>query len=371
MTELHALLRATRLIWPPAFWPAHDRAIWERARLGQGPLEEDSPAFRWRAPTIKNTENGYGRYLAWLHKEGLLVEDEEVEQRITKKRVASYRTLLNATISPVSAAMMIGTLSMAARALSPETDWSWLIRQYGRLKRKAKSSRDKRRAMQETPVLYHFGQALMGEAQSDGRHTVGVAQRYQAGLVISLLAARPLRIRNMRMITIGKSLCWDGTRYWLKFGYTETKTAHVIDEPLPDDLAPYLEAFLRIWRPVLLRQARRYGGDPTHRRLWVDRYGAPMAEATLRSMIERYTAKQFGTAIWPHLFRDCLLTSLATDRPDLMAMSPTLLGHVSANTGEQHYNQARMLGAGKRFSANVSELRAGFLSADGGERGSL
>jgi hypothetical protein len=64
------------------------------------------------------------------------------------------------------------------------------------------------------------------------------------------------------------------------------------------------------------------------------------------------------------LFRDALLTSLATDQPGLMSISPTLLGHVSAATGQAHYNQARMLDAGKRFSANVSELCRGFLFGD-------
>ena len=91
-----------------------------------------------------------------------------------------------------------------------------------------------------------------------------------------------------------------------------------------------------------------------------------MEEPALRSLIERYTAGQFGTAVWPHLFRDCLLTSLASDQPDLMGISPTLLGHVSSETGEKHYNQARMLHAGKHFAANVAELREGFLSVDRG-----
>jgi integrase/recombinase XerD len=267
---------------------------------------------------------------------------------------------------------MIATLTLAAQAISPETNWSWLSRRAGRLKRTAKPSRDKRAAMQSTLVLYRLGQKLMQTADPDGSMGVRAAQRYQAGLVISLLAARPLRIRNFQAITIGTSLLWHGARYWLKFSSRETKTAYAIDEPLPDDLVPYLETFLRTWRPVLLRQAKRYAGDPTHRRLWVDRYGAPMAEATLRSMIERYTAAQFGTAIYPHLFRDCLLTSLATDRPDLMSISPTLLGHTTAATGQQHYNQARAVDAGRRFAAHISALRAEFLSSnrnDQGDRG--
>ena len=70
-----------------------------------------------------------------------------------------------------------------------------------------------------------------------GRHCVT-----SRGLVIALLVARPLRIRNFQAITIGKSLRWDGARYWLTFGPEETKTGGPINEPIPDDLIPYLEA---------------------------------------------------------------------------------------------------------------------------------
>ena len=116
---------------------------------------------------------------------------------------------------------------------------------------------------------------------------MAAAQRYQAGLIIALLAARPLRIRNFQTLTIGGSLKWDQTRYWLTFGIEETKMQSAIDEPLPDNLHPYLEAFLKIWRPVLLRRARKFGGVSIHRRLWVDIRGKPMMESTLRSLIER------------------------------------------------------------------------------------
>jgi hypothetical protein len=104
-------------------------------------------------------------------------------------------------------------------------------------------------------------------------------------------------------------------------------------------------------------------------RLWFDVYGNPMKESTLRTLIEWHTRKEFGTAVWPHLFRHALLTSLATDQPDLMSISPTLLGHVSSDTGKEYYNHARMVNAGKRFSTNVSDLREGFLSVDRGDQG--
>ena len=93
-----------------------------------------------------------------------------------------------------------------------------------------------------------------------------------------------------------------------------------------------------------------------------------MREATLRDLIKRYTRKEFGAAVWPHLFRDCLLTSVAIDQPDLMRISATLLGHASSSTGEKHYNQARMLDASRRYGMTIFKLRQALLMTPTAER---
>ena len=94
-----------------------------------------------------------------------------------------------------------------------------------------------------------------------------------------------------------------------------------------------------------------------------------MKESTLRSLINRYTQKEFGTAVWPHLFRDCLLTSMAVDQPDMMRIGATLLGHASSRTGEKHYNQARMLDASRRYGSTILELREALLAVPEGDQG--
>jgi integrase/recombinase XerD len=358
--------RQRRLIWLLWMWPERDRSDWIAAGAGTGDAGGDNPAARWSDRTIKKCHDGYGRYLSWLHRTDLLVEDEIVTERVTGDRVPDYVAFLKLSLSSASVGMMVGSLCSAAQALSPNTDWSWLRRRASRLKLRATPSRDKRNAIQHTVDLYRLGKHMMETAVQGKSARVRAAQRYQAGLVIALLAARPLRIRNYQTITIGESLRWDGRTYWLSFDAGDTKTGGPIDEPVPEDLIPYLEAFLRGWRPILARQANKFGGEPAHRRLWVDVRGNPMRESTLRVLIEWHTKKAYGTAVWPHLFRDALLTSLATDQPGLISISPTLLGHVSPATGQTHYNQARMLDASRRFSASVSDLREGFLSAEGG-----
>jgi hypothetical protein len=49
-------------------------------------------------------------------------------------------------------------------------------------------------------VLYRFGKQVTETADQSKKNIS--AQRYQSGLIIALLAARPLRIRNFQAITL-------------------------------------------------------------------------------------------------------------------------------------------------------------------------
>ena len=49
-------------------------------------------------------------------------------------------------------------------------------------------------------------------------------------------------------------------------------------------------------------------------------------------------------------------------------MSTTLLGHASTRTGEQHYNQARMIDASRRYGTAIAAIREAMLPPpDAGE----
>jgi hypothetical protein len=94
--------RASLLIWPAPLWPANDRFIWDRAHSGKGPEGRDNPAMRWGKRTTQKNEDAYGRYLAWLHREGMLIEVEAVTDRITRERITRYVATLKTRLSPVS-----------------------------------------------------------------------------------------------------------------------------------------------------------------------------------------------------------------------------------------------------------------------------
>jgi integrase len=65
----------------------------------------------------------------------------------------------------------------------------------------------------------------------------------------------------------------------------------------------------------------------------------------------------FGRPINPHLFRDCLATSIAIHDPDNVRMAAALLGHRSFATTERHYNLARTLQAARSYQHVIGAAR--------------
>jgi integrase len=200
----------------------------------------------------------------------------------------------------------------------------------------------------------------MDSAQLRTGQPLRAAFTYQQGLMIALLAVRPLRISNFTALELGRTLLPDGGGYSIVFNPNELKVAQNgdLNEPFPKELLPYLGQFLSIYRPRLLRQGTPQQSNPLPSRLWIDRFGAPMGEAALRTNIKTVTKRAFGTALWPHLFRDCLVTSVAIEHPEMVHIASVMLGHKSFKTMQDHYNQAKMFESAAKYSETMSELRS-------------
>jgi integrase len=349
---------------PTADWPVTDRNLWEATLAGHGEDGDDNPATNWRPRTIEKNTDGFGRYLSFLARHGELLPNECGATRITPDRIKAYVTEMKETVSSVSTGMYTGALVAAATAFSPSTDWGWLTLRASRLKHRAKPSRDKQPAMRSVTELYDLGICLMEDAKTRTGQPIRTALAYERGLMIALLAARPLRIRNFQALELGTSLRPSGDGYVIVFGADEMKMEKGgdLNEPFPESLLPYFELFLKTYRPVLLRLGCPEQARPSTNRLWIDRYGAAMDEPAMRLNIKMATEKAFGTAVWPHLFRDCLITSLAIEQPELMRIGSVVLGHSSFETAQKHYNQAKMLEAGRRYTRSMMEIRAEMIS---------
>jgi len=339
---------------PVAEWPAPDQAAWATALVAGNPFEPGGLAARWAPATRWMVANGYGLWLTWLTDRGWLDLQQPPEVRITKERVAAYVAGLKPGRSPFTVQARVQQLGDALRAMAPKGDWRWILRGASRLRSRAVSVRNKRSRLRTPAELAELGDRLMAQANGS---TTAAARDYRDGLIIKLLAHRPIRARNLTAITCGQHLVCRGATWWLQFSAAETKTPQPLEFPLPANLAPQLERYLAHWRTLLLTRAGRQAAAATSA-LWISSISTPMVYASISHQVRRHTRAAFGAAINPHLFRDCAATSIAIVDPEHVHIIMDILGHSTLATSERHYNQARGLEAGRRYQGTIKALRA-------------
>jgi integrase/recombinase XerD len=150
-----------------------------------------------------------------------------------------------------------------------------------------------------------------------------VATRYRDGLLIALLIACPMQIKNLANLVIGHHLVFDGQAYGLKLSAAETKIVRPYVAPVPPELTPHIYGWLQAHRTRLQSIAARKGQVGVGGHLWLNRYGRSMRSAAIRQQIETRTEQGFGRHVWPHLFRDCAVTELVDYTPEEIGMLRT------------------------------------------------
>ena len=241
---------------------------------------------------------------------------------------------------------------MLAKGVAPERGWTWLVDMKNRLWARAKPARDKTAKIRSSDDLFGLGLSLMQSA--DGftcRYTPLAAEvRYRNGLLIAMLAARPIRLKNLAGIQIGRHLTRIDGVYWLRLEAEEVKNRKHIEVPLPEVLTVYVDRYLTKLRQRLL------GGSESNR-LWISCQGLPLSERVIYHHVTRLTEDAFGEAISPHLFRDCAATSVAIHDPEHVRIAAAILGHHGLSTTQRYYDQSRMLEAGRSFQSALIKRR--------------
>src|SRR5262249_30385802 len=146
---------------------------------------------QWSMRSRCKTQKGYGRWLDWNITRGDLVTDVPPQTRVTRERVAIYIADLQAVNSPHTVQTRLQELVDAMRVLAPVDDWRWLRTVAFRLRRQARSVRNKTIRMQSPHVLEALGLQLMTDAEIQvGWPPLKRATRFRNGLMIALLARR-------------------------------------------------------------------------------------------------------------------------------------------------------------------------------------
>jgi len=355
---------------PLCDWPDADQAMWNMVIAEGDLLDGQGPGANWAPTTTNNTRKAYGYWLHWLGTKGFLSEPvDNPLDRITPERIKSYIADMEEDAAPLTRFVYILDLLRFAEAASRCRNWQWFRRIKNRLWARATPFRDKASKIRDSSDLFELGLELMDEAPGiECRYNPLQAEvQYRDGLMIALLAARPIRLKNLTAIEIGHHLTRIDGIYWLVFDAVEVKNHRHIEVPIPEVLAPYIDAYLHHHRPRLL-----IGNVSDH--LWVSRFGDHVHGNTVRRQIKLHTEKAFGTAITPHLFRDCAATSIAIHDPEHVWITTNILGHNTLASSQKYYDQSRMLEAGRHYQSIISGLhrtlieenRGPYKSAKGG-----
>jgi integrase/recombinase XerD len=336
-------------------WPEPDRILWQAALVPGDLLDDGGSRARRSEYSNRNAVDGYGRWLSWLDRQGLLDTTGAPADRIIPTRVSAYIADLEKHNATQTLLNRLQELQAVAVVMDPYRDWSWLNRMYSRVRTRHRPARLKRSRLVPSQELFELGTDLMARAEEENT-ACARAMTYRDGLIVALLAARPLRLRNLAGLVLDRTLVARGRQWWIEFPASETKMKEVIELPWPEPLVGCLETYLARHRDVLagLRRGstRLVGGA-----LWISKTGSPMSREAIYGRITARTRDAFGRSINPHLFRDAATTTIAIDDPRHVGIAAPLLGHRSAATTEKYYNQASSVEARRSLQNFLLSLR--------------
>ena len=323
--------KGAALSWPMEQWPESDRTAWTSGCVPSDPFDDPRYGGTLRPASLAKTGHGYGRWLCFLESRGWLDPAVPAFGRVTRRRLRAYfHELRRAGNADYTIIGRFQELEMALKILAPGQDTSWVRRPDG-VSIYALLPKAKRHLMiPDSGVLFEWGLGMMnGVDPAVARDTWRTT--YRDGLLIAMLAARGRRRKPMAGLRIGKELVRSEDRYRIELTTEQVKTHKVDRFNLPERLTPYVQHYLDVIRPGLLK-----GGS--YDDLWISRRGTPLTVAGLEARIFRLSLKRFGQWFGPHRFRHAIATTLALRDPGNPGMAAAMLG-ISAAVAEEHYKR--------------------------------
>jgi integrase len=326
--------------------------MWQAVIAEGDILDGCGPGADWAPTTKDNTRKAYGYWLYWLSVTEGLDETVNPMDRITPERIAAYVKSLEGAVASSTIFTYTLDLLRLAKPVAPDKDWAWFTDIKNRLWARAKPAKNKSQRVRPSIDLFELGLDLMNNAAGiKCRYNSQASEtQYRDGLMIALLAARPLRLKNLASIEIGLHLIKVNGIYWLRFDADEVKNRKHIEVPVPEVLTPLIEQYCTIHRPILL-------GTSMSNSMWISRLSRQLSQSTIHYHIKNRTQKAFGVSLSPHLFRDCAATSVAIEDPAHVRIAMNILGHHSLATTQKYYDQSQMLAAGRTYQSALGNLR--------------
>jgi integrase len=331
-----------RLHLPFDQWPPSDRQLWEQATDDSDPFG-DAAGARLAVRSKHQYLFAWRRFLGFLQIKNSSALALPPVERLTKERVRAFAEHLAETNIPRSVAIQVDALYKTARIMLPDHDLAWLKSMKARLHSAAPLQRAGGPIITSLQIL-QAGLSLMDETapNNSGRVTLSQAISYRDGLMIALLAFAPLR-RNLASLEIGHHLTGDGDERYIVIPASEIKTRTPIEFAIPALLLPYLDVYLTVCRPRLLRR-------PPCKALWISPRGEALRYGAIGDIVSRHTSRLLGMRLTPHDARDAAATTWALADPSKIRTAGDLLSHSDLRTTEKHYNRANGVQASRTLA---------------------
>jgi integrase/recombinase XerD len=191
-------------------WPSGDRAAWVAAIAKGDILDGQGPAAHWADATKQTNLQHYSRWLRFLAAEAGLCEGLRPDERVTPDAVRAYVLHLQAQIAPRTVVSALVGLKVVIKAMAPEANWRWLADVCNALNRRSPPSKDKRARMRPTGEIYAAALAELDRLSKTALRGSIDRVAFRDTLMLAILAARPVRLRNLAGIRIGGHLVRQG-----------------------------------------------------------------------------------------------------------------------------------------------------------------
>ena len=229
-----------------------------------------------------------------------------------------------------------------------------------RLNARAVPSRKKAERLRAPSEIWDAAAAEMWSIRSECELTLQAASRFRDAMSVAFLIWSPIRLSNLQSLTISETISFGGELWRCSFGAHQMKDKSPLEFylPLDEHYRALMELYLRRYRQRLLRRPELTTDAPlpSDGPLWVSTRRQAMSDQALYYGCKRCTEATLGTAINPHLFRDCAATALTADKPEYVLAAARILNHNQLSTTLKHYEHASMIQATARLHEVIGEV---------------
>jgi integrase len=314
-------------------WPAADQHAWGEACRPGLRFKPGGAASHLAQVSRDDYAKRYGAFLGFVERTSGLQLDAAAAALVTVANVEAYVTELNDRVRSVTVYNCISMLRRTARVLAPGIDFSWLAEIEKDLEL-VMEPRTKFDRLVDAERLTKAGLTLIIEATEFSGNDLDRARGVRNGLMIALLAFRPIRLKNFAALEIGNTFNLVNESWWIVLPRVSTKSRRPHRSRIPERLNRAIEAYLNGSRPVLI------GSNSPTNALWISSTtGGPMTRKNLGTLVSKITRETLGVDISPHLFRTCAASTAATHAGDTPHLASALLNHTDPRVTEEHYIQ--------------------------------